>query len=205
MAIKFFITLIVFSLFYGLLEIIKRKTHLRAFYTRKIAHIGSAFFVIGFYFWLSQAAFLIACSAFTLFFIFSYQKKILRSIHIDDFKSWGEIFYPIALIILGIWFYSEQFVFIASVAIMGLADAISGLYNYRNKKAGLTGSLIFLAVTIFIIFISHFWLKGNISYETMLTGVIIAITVSIIEYYSNYGTDNLTVPLATAILLSRFF
>jgi phytol kinase len=198
------ITMLSFSFLYTVLEWTKRRINVSSNITRKVAHVGSAILVIFFYFFLSKNEFILTTSFFAIVFIVSYATKFLKSIHLENHKTVGEILYPISLIILGFFFYDNRFIMISSVAVMGFADAISGLYNIKYNKDTLRGSLIFFLVTLIVIFVSYLNFYNQLLIFTLIKIIFISIFVSIIEYHSHNGTDNLTVPISTALLLNFF-
>lgn len=200
------ITISTFSFFYLILELIKRKTNISINITRKIAHIGSAIFSIFFYFFLSKVEFVLITSIFSIIFFISYKAKFLKSIHINDYRTLGEIFYPVSLVILGILFFNNKFIMITSIAIMGFADAISGLYNVKFNKNTLKGSLIFFLITFTIISTTYLiYFNDPIGTIILLKFLLISIIISSVEHYSNYGLDNLSVPILSAIILNIIF
>jgi dolichol kinase len=143
-----------------------------------------------------------ATSIFTVLFIVSYLTNFLKSVHLEKRKTIGEILYPISLIILGYFFHEDTFVMISSIAVMGFADGISGLYNLKHNRSSLKGSLIFFLITTAVILAGYVIFNKQLLILDLLKIIFISITVSIIEYYSYFGTDNLTVPVFTALLLS---
>jgi phytol kinase len=190
--------------FYSALEWTKRKTNISSDITRKTAHIVSAVLVIFFYFFLSRHEFILATSIFTVLFILSYLTNFLKSVHLEKRKTIGEILYPIALVILGLFFYEDKFVMIGSVAVMGFADGISGLYNLKHGKNSLKGSVVFFLVTAATILASYAIFYDQLIALALVKIILVSMAVSIIEHYSYFGTDNLTVPVSTALLLSFF-
>jgi len=200
----FLITLLSFSLLYTVLELMKRKTEISSNLTRKIAHIFSAIFVIFFYFILSRNEFILATAFFSFIFAISYLTKFFKSIHLENQKTIGEILYPISLVILGIFYFDNKFIMLSSIAIMGFSDGLSGLYNIKYKKNTIQGSFLFLIITVFAI-LSFYSIFYDIPNTLMVIKIIIiSIIISFIEYFSYYGTDNFTVPLSSALILSFF-
>lgn len=196
------ITILSFACFYFVLEWAKRKTSISRDITRKTAHIGSAMLVMFFYFFLSKSEFILATSLFTVLFIISYLTNFLKSVHLEKRKTIGEILYPLSLIILASFFYEYAFVMISSIAVMGFADGISGLYNLRHGSNSLKGSFLFFLITAIAILASYVFFYNQLSALSLFKIILISISISIIEYYSYFGTDNLTVPVSTALFLS---
>lgn len=199
------ITIITFATFYVFLEMYKRMTNVPTHITRKIAHVGSAILSIIFYFFLTKNAFISVTTIFTIVFLISFKIRSLTSVHLTEYKSIGEILYPLSLIILAIFFFHDQFIMITSIAIMGFSDAASGLYNYKYKKNTLLGSMIFFTITVTIIAQMHLIYFNYLSISILCMIILISSLISLTEYHAHHGTDNLFVPLCTAILLSLVF
>ncbi|MDO9399337.1 MAG: hypothetical protein Q7T79_01450 [bacterium] len=202
--VKIIIIVIIFLLFFFGLEATKRKLKLNPAYTRKIAHFVSAFFTAFFYFFVNKNEFIISCLIFAIFFIISYRHKGLKSIHLTDYKTIGEISYPIALILLASFYFENTFIMISSLAIMGISDSIAGVYNIKYKKKTLLGALLFFILTLFILLISSF-VFHILTISIIIYLLLICIILTITEYYSRHGIDNLTVPMIAAFLLSFLF
>jgi len=196
------ITILSFACFYFAIEWTKRKTSISREITRKTAHIGSAILVMFFYFFLSKSEFILATSLFTALFIISYLTNFLKSVHLEKRKTIGEILYPFSLIILASFFYEDAFVMISSIAVMGFADGISGLYNLKHNKNSLKGSIIFFLITATAVLASYAIFYNQLIALALFKIILISMVVSVIEHYSYFGTDNLTVPVSTALLLN---
>ncbi len=205
MMLETLITIVTFSLFYLILELVKRKMKISTHITRKIAHITSALLSIVFYLFLSKTTFILVTTIFTIVFCISYMTHFFTSVHITTHKTIGEIMYPLSLIILAILFFDTQFIMITAIAIMGFSDAITGLYNHKFKKNTLCGSILFFLLTLLIIMTMHLLYFDNMSTTILWQIGAVSLLTSVVEHYSNYGLDNLTVPLCAAGLLSIFF
>jgi len=202
---KTFLVIFIFSIFYALLELLKRRSGIKREYTRKIAHIASAILIISLYFFINKMEFIIITSIFTIFFAISYSKKFLDSIHMQNYTTFGEIFYPFSLVLLGTFYFDKPFIIISAIAIMGFADGISGIYNLQYKKRSFSGSLIFFLISNIVLLLTYTILIKSPAPLATFKIVFVSIIISIIEYVSHIGTDNLTVPISSAILLSLMF
>jgi phytol kinase len=199
------IYILLFSTLFISLEIVKRKKLLLVDSTRRIAHVFSALIAFTFPYYLKIEYIVFLCILFLLKLTISKHKKILGSIHGVVRKTWGELFFPIGVGIVAILtlpLYVELYQI--SILLLGLADTaanIIGTYYpyhslliFRNKKT-YSGSLAFAIVAV-IIFIA-FGINPVVA-------VVFGAVLSVIEVLSPYGTDNLTVPLFTAVLLKVF-
>jgi len=206
MLLKIIGIILFFSILYFSLEVIKRKLKLNKIITRKIAHFTSAFFIVLLSFKVSQAEFIITTSFFLIFFIFSYYKNIMTSIHIKSPRTYGEIYYPISLIILATFFYNNKLILLNSLLILGLSDTITGLYNFKiSKLKSIMGSFLFFISSLLILIFMNYFLGEYLNLLIIFKIILISFTITIIEYYSTFGSDNLTVPISSALLIYLLF
>lgn len=194
---NFLLALIVccaFILYLLAIEIIVRKTSLTPDVSRRLAHISSGLFSLYMWYTFSLPIFLICCMAFLVFISFSYYKRLLHSVHGVKRKTFGEIWFPIG-VLLALYISSGRAeVFIPSILILAFADAACGIMaDLRQKqRPSKLGSLVFFAVTALILV-----LYG----QPVTIAITIAYIVMVVERVSPYGIDNATIPIATAILL----
>ncbi len=139
--------------------------------------------------------------------------------NINGRKSWGIAWFPTALfvlvyavrflsghIFLGLYYTSVSFF------ILAFADGFAALIGHRinpNAKT-LIGSIVFLISCFLIIYISNHlvFYTMNIPLSdwkmNLVYSVFGALILTVVEYYSKKGIDNLTVPIA-AFLYFAFF
>lgn len=172
---------------FTILEYIKRTTSIHSEITRKVAHLLAGGITIYWSSQLDQKTFLSFVGFFLLLFIFLYRFKILSSIHVQYRNSIGEITYIIGLFILGYVLYLST-LFYLGVLILIVSDVFAGIATFllKHKQKTIVHFIIYFFVTIAIT--SQF-----ISLEDTL---IIAFILSLVEFYSPYGLDNMTIPLS---------
>ena len=115
-------------------------------------------------------------------------------------RALGMILYPFSLALLSCWMWIgvlPKEAFVASVLVMGVGDsaaALTGLSvgSCRIGHKTLEGSLAMLAASWVVLFLSA---------ENWYTALLIASSVTVIEAFSPSGWDNLTVPVATALMM----
>lgn len=119
--------------------------------------------------------------------------KIFNHIHAVSRKTFGEELLPIGFIAAYLISRGQAEIFVPSILVIGLADPITGIVMQKWRKHSL-GILTFVLVAIPIILL--------FAQTSLMTTFFIAVCVATIERVSPYGTDNLSIPTAMALLLS---
>lgn len=200
-----FITLIyiiIYGLLFSFLEIIKRKNILSSDATRRIAHVVSALIACTLPLYLSLT-YIIYLAIFFFFALFLSKKvMLLKSIHAVERKTWGEIFFPLAVGITAILLLPEKIhLYQVVILIVGISDTSASLLGtyfpilpfnvFKNKKT-ISGSIAFFIPTVFILALCNI---------NIFTALGISLLATVVEIFSPDGSDNLTVPLIVSILL----
>jgi len=126
--------------------------------------------------------------------------------------SYGDFFYPISAITIT-FFANSEYVFAASILILGLADAVAALvgkrfgkgnsYRIFGQKKSLAGSTAFFVVAAVIIGIFSILGWGTAEHVNIMAILGIALIVTITENLGVYGSDNLLIPIVSTVLLNR--
>jgi len=190
-------------------------------YSRKEIHImlGNFYFIALFYF----TEWYFACFGpfvfiFVNYFSVKYQfiKLMLRhekEKEKNNFKikkDYGTVYYAISLTILTSYSWKIKkpdfglCPFLSMAFGDGLACIIGRSFHSPYKiifgaKKSFAGSLTMFLIT-FILFFVYFWIN-NIKYS-IFKSFFMGLCSMIMEAFSPYGTDNLTVPLGNALILS---
>lgn len=178
------------------LEIIHSQFTIPAEITRKLAHILIGLLVI---FWVQQRPFfefLLIAILFLIVTIIFYFNKIPRSIYVYSRKTFGEVTYITGILLLGIFLYENKQLLNLGLLLLIFPDSIAGLYNYFSRKKNLDSihAGIYFAVSfIFCIF-----------YLPFPKVIMVSASLTIIEFVSSYGFDNITVPLVFTFLMKFF-
>jgi uncharacterized protein (TIGR00297 family) len=159
---------------------------------------------------------------FTIMNFLALRSGKLQGMHSISRKSYGTIYFPLAFLVLSIFWWSRPVTIVIAMILMTLADtfaAISGekfpsvrSYVIWQDKKTVEGSVVmyltaFLLVLVITTVFSHYTnYMSFISLPTiiMLAGFIAAIA-SIAESTSQYGSDNISVPIISAIVFDQFF
>ena len=126
----------------------------------------------------------------------------------ENKDSLGTVYYAVSLFVLTLVSFgplNNPFVGLCGIAVMGYGDGLAAVIGQavkspefkigKNKKT-LAGSLTMFFVTFMIVagFLSY-----NVSTHVIIKSILVAVLMTIIEAVSIKGTDNLTVPLLTAL------
>lgn len=194
--IKLISTTFFFLFFYLSLEIFKRKWKVHAEYTRKIAHFGSGIAAIFFSSYLNVKEFIFVTLIFLGVFLVARFKKLFKAINISHRQTYGEVVYPLGLIVLATSLYHIKKLFVIGVLILAVPDTLAGWIGFKLNKKGksVIGSLVYF-LTASIILALNLGLK---------TSILLAFILTLVEFISPLGLDNLSIPLAYH-LLTFFF
>ncbi|KKQ77375.1 MAG: hypothetical protein UT00_C0013G0006 [Parcubacteria group bacterium GW2011_GWA1_38_7] len=198
---NFFVGLFSSLLFFCVLliiEFITRKNNCPKELTRRLAHLLSGLFGILMGFVLDSWVFITFAIAFLGIISISYSIKFLTSIHGVKRKTYGELLLPLG--VLSAYLISGATTsFVVAVLILSVSDSLAGIIGDLKlfDKGRWTGSAFFLISALLILV---FFFYG----QQVLLLLAIAFAVTIVERFSKYGTDNLTIPLSTSLLLKVF-
>lgn len=186
--------------------------------TRKIVHIGSGQVVL-LAWWLKIPAWVGVGAAIVAggVAILSYFLPILPSLESVGRRSLGTFFYAISMgLLIGYFFSRQQPEYAAlGILIMAWGDGLAALigqnfgqhpYQLWGIRKTWEGSLTMLVVS-FVVTVLMLGIIQPISLSLMAIALMVAILATFLETFSQFGIDNLTVPLGSAILafsLSQF-
>jgi uncharacterized protein (TIGR00297 family) len=184
------------------------------FFLRKFVHIIVGVMVVLASFFLESSVPIIVISIlFALINFISIQKKKFTSIHGED-KSFGTVYYPLAILALTVLFWDKYLVlFQTTTLIMAISDAMAAIVGVKYGKSkyqlikdnkSIAGSSAMFISTFVVVFLMLI-LNIEISLIQLL---IISISIGAVsvasELMSSNGSDNLTVPLFSALFLFVF-
>ena len=186
----------VFTSLIILIEIIKRKSLLTSEITRRIDHLMAGCYAIICYYYLPFALFIFLFLSFLIVISYSHYKNIFTSVHQVRRQTYGAMLFPLAVIIIFLISQINAHIFLPSILIITIADSLAGIASDIEKKSHKTraGFIVFFITTLIILSITLPNLPWSVS-------IIVSIILAIVERLSKYGTDNITVPIASAILL----
>ena len=181
--------------------------------SRKYIHIMlSNWWIIAMVFF-DNPIFACVCPAiFIVVNFISYKYNIIKTMERDDDKKdgLGTVYYAIALTVLAYFTFgplNNPIIGLCGIIVMGYGDGMAAVVGQSIKsksfKIGTTtktlaGSLTMLIITFIIL--SGFFVYTNVAWW-FVKASILALIITVIEAVSIKGTDNITVPLSTALLL----
>lgn len=203
--VKILIYTFIYCFSFFSLEFLKRKQILSCNSTRRIIHIGAAIIAYTFPLYLSLQQVLTICFILLGIMVFSRYKSLLSHIHKVDRKTWGEIFYPLGIMITAISFLPNDIAsFRIVILILGVSDLLANIIGthlgshsfevFKCKKT-VEGSVAFFVSTLIILLIFQI---------NPLVAVFISMIATFTEFFSPYGSDNLIVPIIVSVLLILF-
>lgn len=178
---------------------------------RKIVHIGTGN-VILLAWWFHMPTW-IGISASILFSgvtLASYWLPILPMINSVGRRSWGTFFYAmsIGLLIIAFWPLAMPQYAVIGILVMTWGDGMAALIGQRWGRHSFTigsstksweGSITMMVVS-FIVSSAVLWACQGPMGSTWGVAVAIALVATVLELFSQFGIDNLTVPLGSGAI-----
>lgn len=207
-----------------IVEQIGKKLRWPYFVTRKIIHIGAGMWTWALLFLFDH--WYIGIIPFATFIVLNYLFYRLRTFSTMDGEkeSPGTVYFAIsitALFLIG-WRNTPSdhtYFVIPALMVMTWGDAMASLfgkfkgkhlYTFLGSTKSFEGSMMMLLFSFLAVSISLFVLKGSAmsiqaqqatGLSILLTGFLTAIIAAITEALSPAGTDNLSVPLISALVI----
>jgi phytol kinase len=177
---------------------------------RKVVHIGAGNIIL-LAWWLQIPAWvgISASILFSAIALLSHRVPIMPTVNSIGRKSLGTFFYANSFGIL-IWLFwqSQPYYAALGILVMTWGDGLAALVGQRwgrhtyelwGMKKSWEGSLAMAAVSYGVSSLILIGVQGAI-WQTWVVALAVAIAATILEAFSKYGIDNLTVPLGSAML-----
>ncbi len=208
----------------GLIEFIGKKAGWPQWVTRKLVHIGAGMWVWGIvYIFDSYQWGIVPFATFIILNFIFYKYQIFKTMDEED-SSPGTVYFAISITVLFLLFWRKGLpgdhviVAVAPVMVMTWGDAFASLigkglgrltYTVFGHTRTWKGSLAMFIVSGLAVFFSIQIITGSAYPYSMdiplhtaaLAAFITALAASIAEGLSPAGTDNLSVPLISALVL----
>lgn len=197
----------------ALSELIRKQFRWSQEFTRKLVHIsvGLLMFFAPVLLHSSLPMVLIA-----LFFIFvngfALHKGLLKGMH-GERHSYGTVYYPLSFLLLVLFAWPEhKFLIVAPMMVLALADAAAAIvgeslprvhsYVLISEQKSVEGSTAMFLMTVAVLFPLLFFypLQGSAA-GALWISVLTAAVATVAEALSSKGSDNLSVPLISALFL----
>jgi dolichol kinase len=186
-------------------------------FTRKFIHVGVGMWVVptAFLFETWYLA-LIPPASFVIINTISYLRGTFGAMESEKRGNLGTIYFPIAFGAVIYYFWSQPVLMVAAMMPLTWGDAMAAIvgrryghyyYTVRGTTRSLEGSLAMLfwswTTTSLALFVIPYLLgKPLIDWMlALLYGGAVALVSTLVEAFSPWGIDNLTVPSASVLIL----
>lgn len=191
------------------------------FYLRKLVHIGVSHWWLVAVVYFSQPIYpMIGALSFVFINYISYKRKIFQAMELspgeDGEGNLGTVYFPVSLAVVVLTTFGgpvPMYVGTMAILVMGYGDGMAAIvgklskglawnfsWGYKKKKSLLGSSAIFGITFVLVYGISLG--AGQLALEPAL---ILAVIVTLVEAYTPWGLDNLTVPVAVLMVYYLFF
>ncbi|RKY56874.1 MAG: hypothetical protein DRP89_00615 [Candidatus Neomarinimicrobiota bacterium] len=217
--ITFFIFLFIILGFVALSDIFRKKLKISGENTRQMVHIGVGLLVIiSPFLFLSPVPPAVLALIFIVLNAIALKKDRMKGMHTTERQSYGTVFFPVTFLILILLYWkSDSVILITGMLIMTISDPLASIIGNTGKNKHpfrfwkdtktLRGSLT-VFVSVFIISTLVLYPIRLISSSPipnitslLITGIVVATVASLSEAISHAGSDNLTLPLFSALML----
>jgi dolichol kinase len=196
-------------------EYLWRKKMVKGERARKFIHILAGVWIAFWPFYIPfDGIFILGCMAL-VFLLYSRFSHVFGAIYAVKRRTYGEIFYAIA-IIFSSYYGEEPWVFTISILLLALADGgaavIGRLWGVNNEylvfgkkclRKSVAGTVTYLILAYVSIFIG--WILGGsfvMNDNTAIVFFVLPLSATFLENIAPYGLDNLLTPLFATILLN---
>lgn len=207
---KVFSVLGLFSILFAYSEMIFHTLKIRPELTRKLVHVATGIISLTFPFVFSDLrTVFFLCGGFVFFLGFAENLNLLGSVTGIKRKSYGSILFPVSVIMcFTVYFYTENLLYyVLPISLLTICDPLAAIcgQSFRSKKFSIygneksvAGTLAYLLSSLLIGAVVFYFLNISIGLGALL---FLCSVTCISEMVSNYGTDNLFIPLSAIIML----
>lgn len=185
--------------------------------SRKFVHIMLGnWWIIAMYFFNNVWFALFVPATFVIINYISYKKDIIKVMEREKQDGFGTVYYAISLLILSIvafGIFKTPKLGLVPTLIMAYGDGLAAIIgkNIKSKKYKLgetkktfAGSFTMFLISTLLIAGYLWFTHSSIFWENphwLLVSIMMAFCITSIEAISGKGTDNITVPITTLIML----
>jgi uncharacterized protein (TIGR00297 family) len=226
MSLSTWLTFIIFFFMIGLFLVIAdfllKLLNVHPHTTRRIVHILVGVLVCFSPFFFKDSLPVVTLAA--LFIAINYlgiRFGLLKGIHETDRVSYGTVYFPISFLVLVLWFWhKDPAILLTAMLIMTFGDPVASWVGESRKnpisfkiwsdKKSLQGSiamfLVAFSVAVAGMYGFRYMFGRPISLSTaFIFGFFTALYAAVSETVSHEGTDNLMVPLGSAVVLDFLY
>jgi len=198
-------------------ETLRKKLGASGDFTRKIVQIGVGMWSIATVMLFTSWKWgLVPPVTFVFLNYLSYRFELVKAIETAERANLGTVFFPISVALLLGWLWrpgtpgDKGFVAVAGLMAMTWGDAMASIvgrrygtrkYRFFGHTRSMEGTLaMFIASSVSIALVLHF--MGGVDFHPAVAIAMIGGTAAAaIEAVSPYGSDNLFVPIVTALVV----
>jgi len=192
-------------------EFLRRRSYIGNEGSRKLIHTAHGVVIASWPFFTSYKFIIYAEILFIIVVLLARAFKLMQPLRNIKRRSLGEIFFPVAVIVLAL--YSPlTLIFAVAMLHLALADTAANLvgryvkkgrYTVFGQEKSIPGSLAFYTVSVCITGAGIVFIPVNLPMLNVFYGLILVPAAAMLaENLSPYGSDNFTVPLVVFWLFS---
>jgi len=219
--ILFFLLFAAISFFIGLSEILRHALKWSSETTRKIVHIMVGILMLfSPFLFESNAPPIVLAVIFVFVNFYAIKSGKLGGMHSIERKTYGTVYFPIGFLILSIFWWDKPVIFEVSLLLLTFADTAAAIVGerinspdtyiiWKDQKTIQGNVIMFLTSTLLVGFgttiFTNIFEQTPVDLQVLIPlSLFVAIIATIAESASKSGSDNLTVPLITAITYDLF-
>ncbi len=194
-------------------ELMWRQHKLSDELTRKTVHVSVAVFVAFWPYYMSYHQIQLVAVAFLIGIIVSRYLHIFRGILHVKRKTYGDLFFPLSILILAL-LEPSKLVFTIALLHIGLSDGIAALvgkrlgkknqYKIFGQTKSVAGTITFIVISLGILVTAKLLNPNDTIGLSWLNVIILPPILAFVENVSAYGADDLTIPLVLLVGLKWF-
>jgi dolichol kinase len=196
----------------GITEWLQRRQGYSVEFTRKAVHIAAGMTVVFLLFFENKLIGLIPPVSFIFINTYSYWKGTFQAMETGERGQLGTIYFPLSFAVVAWVLWPTRPLLVAALMPMTWGDALAAVVGKRWGKRqfrvlgsirSLEGSLVFFLVSWVTTAIPLLLLPGSrfIGWSAVLVSMGVAAATTLTEALSPWGTDNLTVPAVSTLVL----
>ena len=149
--------------------------------------------------------------AFIFFNIIAFKSKMLSGIHSQKRKSYGTIYFPLSYLIVSYLFWEKNQFLILSFLILAISDPLAAQIGSRKSSKWkfkiwhdyktVNGTIAFFTSSVLILIIGNILFLEYQLMDSISFILITAIFATISEITSKKGTDNLSIPIISILIM----
>ena len=203
----------------GLGELLRRSLHASKEFTRKFIHIAVGMISVPTVLWFSDLRWaVIPPLAFVVINYLDYRFGIVQAMMSSNRSNLGTVYFPLAFAAILVLFWGDPsaptmhgLLIVAALMPMTWGDAFAAILGKRfgahrfavfNRTRSVEGSLAMFAFSFTATFLALAALSvAQPLAASLALAFAAALVATIVEAFSPWGIDNLTVPLVSAVVL----